>query len=282
MVATWAVVAIVLALARPRGLGVVCAPGEPWSAGSPRPPPRRATWPACTRSPPRLVPAVALHVELIIPDGSLRQPGRRNLAVAAYGVAAITGLAMAAAGRVPSVPVVAAATVLALLVGLPAAHQDLSPLGGARSAAAPARRIRGRGHHRGRPGRGHAQHPRRLARRGRRGRRRHHRPGPPGPRGRHHTASPVGWTGCWCTPCRPPGSPQSSWRCTSSSSSGSAAPPTTTSATSSCSRCSPPPSPRSPTCRRGSALWRRRTGWCTASGSPPTRSSAAGEAGSPS
>ena len=34
-----------------------------------------------------LVPAAALHVELVIPDGSIGRPARRNLAIAGYAVA---------------------------------------------------------------------------------------------------------------------------------------------------------------------------------------------------
>ncbi|MEQ1788128.1 MAG: GAF domain-containing sensor histidine kinase, partial [Acidimicrobiales bacterium] len=70
-----------------------------------------------------LVPAVALHLEMVVPHGHIGRPARRNLAIAAYAIGAATGVALAAADRVPSVPVVAGATVAALLLGLPAAHQ---------------------------------------------------------------------------------------------------------------------------------------------------------------
>ena len=70
-----------------------------------------------------IIPAVALHLELVVPNGAIRRPARRRLALAAYGLAVVAGLALAAAGRIPAVPAVAAATVGALLVGLPAAHQ---------------------------------------------------------------------------------------------------------------------------------------------------------------
>ena len=122
VVATWAVVAIVLALRAHEGLGVVCAAASA-VGGACAATATSSDLAAVHAVAAALVPAVALHVELIIPDGSIGKRGRRNLAVAAYGVAAITGLAMAAAGRVPAVPVVVAATVLALLAGLPAAHQ---------------------------------------------------------------------------------------------------------------------------------------------------------------
>ena len=70
-----------------------------------------------------LVPAVALHLELVIPHGRLDRASHRNLAVAAYSIAVVIGVGLAAADRVPSAGAVAAATVGALLVGLPVAHQ---------------------------------------------------------------------------------------------------------------------------------------------------------------
>ena len=70
-----------------------------------------------------LIPAVALHLELVVPDGAIGRPARRNLAVAGYAIAGLSGLGLAAADRVPSVPAVAVGVVTALLIGLPAAHQ---------------------------------------------------------------------------------------------------------------------------------------------------------------
>jgi signal transduction histidine kinase len=70
-----------------------------------------------------LIPAVALHLALAIPTGAMPTAARRNMAIAGYVLAAVTGVALAAAGSIPSVPVVAAAVVGALLVGLPATHQ---------------------------------------------------------------------------------------------------------------------------------------------------------------
>ncbi len=70
-----------------------------------------------------IIPAVALHIELVVPTGAIGRPARRNLAVAGYGVAGLIGLGLAAADRVPSVPAVAAGVVIALLIGLPSAHQ---------------------------------------------------------------------------------------------------------------------------------------------------------------
>ena len=70
-----------------------------------------------------IIPAVALHLELVVPTGAIGRPARRNLAVAGYVVAGLIGLGLAAADRVPSVPAVAAGVVVALLIGLPSAHQ---------------------------------------------------------------------------------------------------------------------------------------------------------------
>ena len=70
-----------------------------------------------------LVPALALHVELVIPEGRLGTGGRRTLVVAAYSVAAVVGIGLALDGRQPTAGAVAAAVVVALLLGVPAAHQ---------------------------------------------------------------------------------------------------------------------------------------------------------------
>jgi signal transduction histidine kinase len=70
-----------------------------------------------------LVPAVALHLELVVPDGRFSTSGSRTLAVAGYVVAVGTGIALAAAGRTPSVLGVTAGVIGALLVGLPASHR---------------------------------------------------------------------------------------------------------------------------------------------------------------
>lgn len=70
-----------------------------------------------------LIPAVALHLELVLPDGGIGRPARRNLAVTGYTLALGTGVALAAADRVPSVPAVAACVAVALLIGVPSAHQ---------------------------------------------------------------------------------------------------------------------------------------------------------------
>ena len=70
-----------------------------------------------------LIPSIALHLELVIPDGTLGKPVRRNSAISAHVVAVAVGVGLAAADRVPAVPVVATAVVAALLLGLPATHQ---------------------------------------------------------------------------------------------------------------------------------------------------------------
>jgi signal transduction histidine kinase len=70
-----------------------------------------------------LIPAVALHLALAIPDGRLATPTRRNLCVGGYAVSGATGLALAAAGSTVGVAPVATAVVAALLLGLPATHQ---------------------------------------------------------------------------------------------------------------------------------------------------------------
>ena len=70
-----------------------------------------------------LIPATALHVELVIPDGSIGRPARRNLAITGYVVALLIAMVMVLGDRHPAVAAVAAATTLAILVGLPAAHQ---------------------------------------------------------------------------------------------------------------------------------------------------------------
>ena len=70
-----------------------------------------------------MIPALALHLELVLPDGRLRRASHRNLALTGYAVGLGAGVAMAVGGRVPAVAVVATAVVGALLVGLPVAHQ---------------------------------------------------------------------------------------------------------------------------------------------------------------
>lgn len=70
-----------------------------------------------------LVPAVALHLELVVPNGELARPSHRTLVLAGYVLGAAAGLGLGAADRVPAVPAVAASVIGALLVGLPVTHQ---------------------------------------------------------------------------------------------------------------------------------------------------------------
>jgi len=70
-----------------------------------------------------LVPAVALHLELVLTDGRLRRSSHRNLALAGYALGAGTGIALALDDRVPGVGVVTASVAAALVIGLPVAHQ---------------------------------------------------------------------------------------------------------------------------------------------------------------
>ncbi len=122
LVAIWAIAALVLVTRGPVRLALVAAGAAlvgglcsaTASSGDLATPHMLA---AC------LVPAVALHLELVVPDGSVGKPARRNLVVAGYAITVAVGLLLGVADRIPSVPVVALATTLALLVGLPAAHQ---------------------------------------------------------------------------------------------------------------------------------------------------------------
>ena len=49
---------------------------------------------ACARSRSSLIPAVALHFELVLPDGRIGRSSRRNLAIAGYVVAVASGVAL--------------------------------------------------------------------------------------------------------------------------------------------------------------------------------------------
>jgi signal transduction histidine kinase len=123
LVACWALAALLLALRGQAALGAVVAGASvvggvcAASAGS-------SDVSSVHVVAASLIPAVALHLELVLPDGFFARPARRNLAIAGYVVAGLTGGALALAGAVPAVGVVAAAVVTALLVGLPSAHQS--------------------------------------------------------------------------------------------------------------------------------------------------------------
>ena len=69
------------------------------------------------------LPALALHLELALPYGQLQSRSRRNGVIAGYVTSAVVGVALAAGDRMPSAWAVAAATALALLLGLPGANQ---------------------------------------------------------------------------------------------------------------------------------------------------------------
>ena len=122
LVVVWALAAIVLALRAAPALGVVVA-GAAVVGGICAASAFSADLAEVHMIAAALVPAVALHLELVLPDGLFGRSSRRNLAVAGYVVAGATGVALAVAGREPAAVVVAAAVVGMLLVGLPSAHQ---------------------------------------------------------------------------------------------------------------------------------------------------------------
>ena len=122
LVLVWALAAIVLALRGAPALGVVVA-GAAVVGGICAATAFSADLAEVHMIAAALVPAVALHLELVLPDGLFGRSSRRNLAVAGYVVAGATGVALALAGREPAAVVVAAAVVGMLLVGLPSAHQ---------------------------------------------------------------------------------------------------------------------------------------------------------------
>jgi signal transduction histidine kinase len=122
LVAIWAVAALVLASRGPVRLAVVAAGAavvgglcSATASSSDLVAPHMLA--AC------LVPAVALHLELVVPDGAIGKPARRNLVLTGYVIAVGAGLILGLADRVPAVAVIALATSVALVIGLPAAHQ---------------------------------------------------------------------------------------------------------------------------------------------------------------
>jgi signal transduction histidine kinase len=122
IVAAWAIAAMVLALRGLERLGLVAA-GAAVAGGVCAASAASADLAAVHVVAASIIPAVALHLELVIPEGRLDRPARRNLALTGYIVALAAGLGLAAADRVPAAGAIAAAVVAALLVGLPAAHQ---------------------------------------------------------------------------------------------------------------------------------------------------------------
>jgi len=122
LVAAWALAGIVVALRGSQRLGAVVA-GASVLGGVCAATATSADLATVHVVASSLIPAAALHLELVVPEGTIGRPARRNLALAGYALAAVIGLGLAAADRVPSVAAVAACVVVALLVGVPSAHQ---------------------------------------------------------------------------------------------------------------------------------------------------------------
>jgi signal transduction histidine kinase len=120
LVLAWALAGLVLCLRFTRRLGVVAltaaALGGLCSATAP--PGGNATLHMLAAG---LIPAVALHLELVLPRGEVPKT-RRGWIVAGYVTAGAVGGLLAAADRQPAVAVEAVAVVTALLLGLPASH----------------------------------------------------------------------------------------------------------------------------------------------------------------
>jgi signal transduction histidine kinase len=122
LVTAWAVTALVLALRGPDRLAAVVAAAAT-AGGACAATASSADLAAVHALAAALIPATALHLEVVVPDGSLARPSHRGLVIAGYVVAGAIGVALGAADRVPAVPAVAACVVGALLVGLPITHQ---------------------------------------------------------------------------------------------------------------------------------------------------------------
>ncbi|MDP1818554.1 MAG: histidine kinase [Acidimicrobiales bacterium] len=122
LVAFWAGAALVLARRGSERLGLVVG-GAAVAGGACAATATLADLDALHAVASAIIPAAALHLELVMPDGSLARPGLRSLAITGYVCAAAIGVWLAIADRAPSVAGVAAGVVLALLIGLPAAHQ---------------------------------------------------------------------------------------------------------------------------------------------------------------
>lgn len=122
LVAVWAIAALVLASRGPVRLAIVAA-GAAVVGGLCSATASSGDLVAAHMVAACLVPAIALHLELVVPDGSVGKPARRNLIISGYALAVAIGALLGFTDRVPAVPVVVLATSVALLVGLPAAHQ---------------------------------------------------------------------------------------------------------------------------------------------------------------
>jgi len=78
-----------------------------------------------------LIPAAALHLELVLPHAARVRSSRLRVAVVVYVLAAAGAVALLASGHRPGAEVVAALVITMLLLGLPAAHLTYSRSTGA-------------------------------------------------------------------------------------------------------------------------------------------------------
>jgi signal transduction histidine kinase len=122
LVAAWALAAVVLATRGPQRLGVVAA-GAAVAGGVCAATASSTDLAVVHAIASSLIPAVALHLEVVVPTGEPARRSHRNLVIAGYAIAAAIGIALGVADRVPAVPAVAASAIGALLVGLPVTHQ---------------------------------------------------------------------------------------------------------------------------------------------------------------
>lgn len=123
IVTVWALAALMLALRRLERLALVTG-GAALVGGVCAVTAASTDLPALHVVAASLIPAVALHLELVLPGGRLDRPAQRNLVLVAYTLSIMAGMGLAAAERVPAAGVVAGTTVAALLIGLPSAHQS--------------------------------------------------------------------------------------------------------------------------------------------------------------
>jgi signal transduction histidine kinase len=120
LVALWAAAAVALALRAQGRVAIVAAVGAALGAACAATagggPDGLHVVSACT------IPAVAFHLELVLPDGRMATAARRWSTVVVDVLAVGTGVAMALTGHRPAAGVVAAAVGAAVLLGLPAGH----------------------------------------------------------------------------------------------------------------------------------------------------------------
>jgi signal transduction histidine kinase len=122
LVAVWAVSALVLAGRGNARLGVVVAAAAV-AGGACAATASSSDLAALHAVAAAVIPAVALHLEVVIPTGEMTKPSQRTLVIGGYVFALAAGAALGAADRIPAVPAVATAVVGSLLVGLPITHQ---------------------------------------------------------------------------------------------------------------------------------------------------------------